>query len=146
MSFNLFEYRSPWRVLKTYVKHFGDIAYTSYIFVLFIFLDLICVTKQQRQALFITELVVIWVLLVTNMSYFCFSKTSGGRMHHAVLPMVLDNFALLCSMALVAITLGEVGGLSTLDVNYSGPQIANRALRIILSSNRIARFQNIISK
>jgi hypothetical protein len=128
------------------VKHFGDIAYTCYIFVLFIFLDLICVTKQQRQALFITELVLIWVLLVTNMFYFCFSKTSGGRTYHAVLFMVLDTLALICSMVLVAITLGEVGGLSTLDVNYSGPQIANRALRIILSSNRIARFQNIISK
>ena len=49
-------------------------------------------------------------------------------------------------MALVALTLGEVGGHSTLDVNYSGFQIANRALRIVLSSIRIARFQNIISK
>jgi uncharacterized membrane protein len=128
------------------VKHFGDIAYTCYIFVLFIFLDLICVTKQQRQALFITELVIIWVLLVTNMSYFCFSKTSGRRTHHAVLFMVLDTLALICSIALVALTLGEVGGHSTLDVKYSGFQIANRALRIVISSIRIARFQNIISK
>ena len=133
-------------MIKTYIKHFADIAYTCYIFVLFIFLDLICITKQQRQALFITELVIIWVLLVTNMSYFCFSKTSGRRTYHAVLFMVLDTLALLSSMALVAITLGEVGGLSTLDVSYSGTQIANRALRIILASNRIARFQNIISK
>jgi hypothetical protein len=133
-------------VLKTYLKYFGDIAYTCYIFVLFIFLDLICVTKQQRQALFITELVIIWVLIVTNMSYFCFSKTSGSRSYRVVLILVLDTLALLCSMALVALTLGEVGGHSTLDVKNSGFQIANRALRIVLSSIRIARFQNIISK
>lgn len=62
-------------MLKTYVKHLGDIAYICYIFLLFIFLDLICVTKQQRQALFITELVILSVLLVINMSYFCCTKT-----------------------------------------------------------------------
>jgi hypothetical protein len=128
------------------VKHFGDLAYTCYIFVLFIFLDLICVTEQQRQALFITELVIIGVVLVTNVSYFCLSKTSARRSYRAILIMVLDTLILLCSLVLVALTLGEVGGQSTLDVKYSGFQIANRALRIVLTSIRIARFQNFINK